>query len=119
MSQPIPPSPHLSEETLVLRTIADLPTSEQAAAEAHLQARDQCRDANARLVETLGLVDEAPPSEPPEGFERVMWARVQAKLPERRPVDGRRGSRRGGRSPPARWCWPPRRSWPADGRACR
>jgi hypothetical protein len=86
MSQPIPPSPHLSEETLVLAHYRDLPTSEQAAAEAHLQACDQCREADARLVETLGLVDAAPPSEPPEGFERVMWARVQAKLPERRPV---------------------------------
>lgn len=86
MSQLIPPSPHLSEETLVLAHYRDLPVSEQAAAEAHLQACDQCRDADARLVETLGLVDAAPPSEPPEGFERVMWARVQAKLPERRPV---------------------------------
>lgn len=84
MTQPIPSSPHLSEETLVLAHYRDLPASEQAAAEAHLQSCDQCRGADARLVETLGLLDSAPPSEPPEGFERVMWARVQAALPERR-----------------------------------
>jgi hypothetical protein len=86
MNQPNPPSPHLSEETLVLAHYRDLPASEQAAADEHLQACGQCREADARLVETLGLVDAAPPSEPPEGFERVMWARVQAALPERRPA---------------------------------
>ena len=75
--------PHLTEETLVLAHYRDLPPSEQAAADAHLEACEPCREAEQRLVQTLGLVDAAPAPEPPPGFERVMWARVQAALPER------------------------------------
>jgi hypothetical protein len=77
------PSPHLTEETLVLAHYRDLPAPEQAAADAHLQTCGACREAEQRLVQTLGLVDAAPAPEPPPGFERVMWARVQAALPER------------------------------------
>ena len=75
--------PHLTEETLVLAHYRDLPPPEQAAADAHLEACEPCREAEQRLVQTLGLVDAAPAPEPPPGFERVMWARVQAALPER------------------------------------
>jgi hypothetical protein len=85
---PLSPS-HLTEETLVLAHYRDLPPLEQAAADAHLQSCEPCRDAEQRLVQTLGLVDEAPAPEPPPGFERVMWARVEAALPERRPAGWR------------------------------
>ena len=79
----VQPPPHLSEEDLVLAYYRDLPAAEQAAADAHLAACDACRDARARLVETLGLVDAVPAAEAPPGFERVMWAKVQAALEER------------------------------------
>ena len=78
----VPQSPsHLSEEDLVLAHYRELPAADQAAADAHLAGCEHCRTARARLVETLGLVDSAPAAEPPPGFERVMWARVQAALP--------------------------------------
>ncbi|MGE0362682.1 MAG: hypothetical protein AB7H93_15880 [Vicinamibacterales bacterium] len=78
-----PTSPHLSEEDLVLAYYRELPAAEQVDADDHLAACQRCRDSRARLVETLGLVDAAAPAEPPPGFERVMWARVQAALPGR------------------------------------
>ncbi|MGD9904049.1 MAG: zf-HC2 domain-containing protein [Vicinamibacterales bacterium] len=78
--------PHLSEEDLVLAYYRELPGDEQRAADAHLAVCAACRDGRARLVETLGLVDAAPPAEPPPGFERVMWARVQAGLAEQAPL---------------------------------
>jgi hypothetical protein len=81
--------PHLTEETLVLAHYRDLPPPEQSAADAHLAACEPCREAERRLVQTLGLVDAAPAPEPPPGFERVMWARVQAALPDRQPAGWR------------------------------
>jgi len=78
-----PTEPHLSEEDLVLAYYRELPAVEQVSADDHLAVCDDCRVRRARLVETLGLVDAAAPAEPPPGFERVMWARVQAALPER------------------------------------
>lgn len=75
--------PHLSEEDLVLAYYRELPAAEQVDADDHLAACESCRDNRARLVETLGLVDAAAPAEPPPGFERVMWARVEAALPPR------------------------------------
>jgi hypothetical protein len=75
---------HLTEENLVLAHYRDLPPADQAAADEHLESCEACRAVEQRLVQTLGLVDAAPAPEPPPGFERVMWARVQAALPERR-----------------------------------
>lgn len=75
---------HLSEDDLVLAHYRELPAAEQAQAEAHLAGCEHCRHARERLVETLGLVDAAPAAEAPPGFERVMWARVQAGLDEAR-----------------------------------
>jgi hypothetical protein len=72
---------HLGDDDLVLAYYRELPAAEQAQADAHLAACEACRDARTRLVQTLGLVDAAPPVDAPEGFERVMWARVQAALP--------------------------------------
>ena len=59
----------------------ELPAPDQAAADNHLAACETCRAARTQLVETLGLVDAAPAAEAPPGFERVMWARVEAALP--------------------------------------
>ncbi len=85
MTVPSRPAPHLSEEDLVLAYYRELPAREQSSAEEHLADCEACREARARLVETLGLVDAAPAAEPPPGFERVMWARVQAALPPAQP----------------------------------
>jgi hypothetical protein len=75
---------HLAEDDLVLAYYRELPAAEQAHADAHLTECEACREARVRLVQTLGLVDAAPPAEAPPGFERVMWARVQAALAPRR-----------------------------------
>ena len=81
MTVPSIPSAHLSEEDLVLAYYRELPAPDQAAADNHLAACETCRAARTQLVETLGLVDAAPAAEAPPGFERVMWARVEAALP--------------------------------------
>ncbi len=82
MTTPSRPA-HLTEEDLVLAHYRELPDGEQRAADAHLAGCDACRESRDRLIDTLGLVDAAPPAEPPPGFERVMWARVEAALPPR------------------------------------
>jgi hypothetical protein len=79
---------HLSEEDLVLAHYRELPAADQAQAEAHLSGCETCRHARERLVETLGLVDTAPDADAPPGFERVMWARVQARLDDARQPRG-------------------------------
>ncbi len=45
-----------------------------------------CQAAWDEIGETLKLVDVATVPEPPDGFERVMWARVARALPPRRRV---------------------------------
>lgn len=75
---------HLSEESLVLHYYGDETHEERARAVRHLAACDPCRAELTRLSQVLALVS-AHDSEPaPEGFERVMWARVEQKLSESR-----------------------------------
>lgn len=68
---------HLTEEQLVLHHYREDGDEERRAAEAHLARCGECREALERLGLTLGLVTAAADPQAPEGFERVMWARVQ------------------------------------------
>jgi hypothetical protein len=80
---------HLSEDDLILRYYGEAGEAEAAAIDAHLAACATCRDAWLEIGQTLKLVDTASVPEPPDGFERVIWARVQQALPE----------------PPRAWTW--------------
>lgn len=73
---------HLSEEDLVLRYYGEPDAVDEARMQAHLSSCAACRDAWQELTQTLALVDTAAVPEPPDGFERVMWARVRQALPE-------------------------------------
>jgi hypothetical protein len=73
--------PHLSEEELILHYYREGGVAEQRRAGAHLASCDRCREELTRLTQVLALVEAHADERAPEGFERVMWARVQARLP--------------------------------------
>jgi hypothetical protein len=75
---------HLSEEALVLHYYSEETPQERASAVRHLAACEPCRAELARLSQVLGLVSAHDYEPAPEGFERVMWARVEQKLSESR-----------------------------------
>jgi hypothetical protein len=57
-------------------------TGETAAAESHLASCAACRQELARLQHVLGAVDSSVLAavEPPDGFERTVWARLEPNL---------------------------------------
>jgi hypothetical protein len=71
---------HISDDDLILHFYGENAGGE-ARIDAHLQTCASCQDAWHDLQETLQLVDSAVPPDPEAGFERVMWAKVQAALP--------------------------------------
>lgn len=77
---------HLTDEDLILHFYGEGGPREERRIDDHLAACSECRQAWAELGETLKLVDAAKVPEPGDGFERVMWARVQRALPEARPA---------------------------------
>ena len=72
---------HPTDDDLILHFYGELPPGEGARVDGHLRACASCHDAWSELGETLKLVDAAAIPEPPDGFERVMWAKVQQTLP--------------------------------------
>jgi hypothetical protein len=75
---------HLTGDELTLHYYGDGTASERDAAELHLASCHDCRAALTRLKQVLALVDAHAEAPAPDGFERVMWARVQAGLEARR-----------------------------------
>lgn len=73
---------HLTEEDLVLHYYGE--DNDRARVERHLVDCDTCRTDFAKLRHTLSLVDAVEVPEPPEGFERTVWARLAPELPARR-----------------------------------
>lgn len=80
---------HPSEDDLILRFYGETAGADEAQVREHLQSCGDCRALWDELGRTLTLVDRAAVPEPPDGFERVMWARVERALPEQ----------------PSRWTW--------------
>jgi hypothetical protein len=76
---------HPTEDDLILRFYGEHEAAETSRIDGHLRTCGACQSAWTELTETLKLVDTAPVPEPPPGFERVMWAKVQQALPEREP----------------------------------
>jgi anti-sigma factor RsiW len=77
---------HPTDDELIEQFSGDADPVGRARLEAHLRECDECRREWAGLSAALTIVDAAVP-EPPDGFERVMWARVSqaiADAPQRR-----------------------------------
>ncbi|MCC7124896.1 MAG: hypothetical protein IT178_08610 [Acidobacteria bacterium] len=70
---------HLTDEEQVQLHDGDDELDLRWAAE-HLASCAACREAQAALARTLDTVSRQSLQEPPEDFERVMWARVSARL---------------------------------------
>ena len=70
---------HLTHDDAVLHFYGDT-GSEAAAIDAHLASCPACRDAFARLRDTLAAVEALPPEDPPPGFEARLWARIAPEL---------------------------------------
>lgn len=72
---------HVTDDDLILHFYGEA-TREAARIDAHLA---ECADCNANwdaLQQTLKMVDNCEVPDAPEGFERVMWARVRPSLPD-------------------------------------
>ncbi len=78
-----PHSRHLTDDELVLLYFDEC--ADRPGAEAHLAACESCRRGLADLGETLAYVADHQEVEAPEGFERVMWARVERQLQDTAP----------------------------------
>jgi len=75
---------HLTEDELVLHYYGEPNDGDEAAAAAHLSACEDCRRSYTRLQRVMAAVDNAPVPPLPDGFERIVWARLEPSLPPRR-----------------------------------
>ena len=78
-------SNHITDDDLILHFYGE-GTDETARIDGHLGECDDCRANWHTLQQTLKMVDSCEVPEAPEGFERVMWARVQPSLPSAKPA---------------------------------
>ena len=74
---------HLDEDALVLHYFGEDGDADREAARRHLGGCEACREELERLRETLEMVSAAGVPPAPDGFERVMWARVSRELEAR------------------------------------
>jgi hypothetical protein len=75
---------HLDEDALVLHYFDEGSAAAREAARRHLATCEACRDELDQMRDALALVSASAPPEAPDGFERVMWARVSRQLEARR-----------------------------------
>ena len=78
---PEPMTRHLTDEELLLDFYDEGSAIDRARVRTHLEQCEQCRALDEELRGVLTAVDTAPISEPPSGFEREMWARIEPLLP--------------------------------------
>jgi hypothetical protein len=74
---------HLTDEELLLDFYGEGSDDERSRARTHLEQCEECRALDQELRAVLTAVDRAPITEPPSGFEREMWARIEPLLPVR------------------------------------
>ncbi|MEN3338417.1 MAG: hypothetical protein V7647_2093 [Acidobacteriota bacterium] len=74
---------HLTDDELILHHYGERAPTDTAGAAAHLETCRTCGAAYAQLQRTLAAVDDSRPPEPPAGFERAVWARLQPELEHR------------------------------------
>jgi predicted anti-sigma-YlaC factor YlaD len=71
---------HLDDEALILHQLGDDDEAAREAARRHLASCESCREQLDQIGDVLAMVSTSAPPAAPEGFERVMWARVSARL---------------------------------------
>jgi len=73
-------SGHLADEDIVLDYYGELDAADRDRVRAHLAWCADCQHADRDVRATLRLVDVTPVPEPPESFERELWARIEPQL---------------------------------------
>jgi hypothetical protein len=71
---------HLSDDELILHSYGEIDRADRARVDEHLASCEQCQVAKEKLARVMAMVDTASPVEAPEGFERVVWARLEPAL---------------------------------------
>jgi hypothetical protein len=79
-------TPHLEDDDLVLHYYGEMTDAQEAQAAVHLGQCTTCHANYRRLKQVLAAVDEAAlaAGDVPDGFERVVWARLEPALPRAR-----------------------------------
>jgi hypothetical protein len=72
--------PHLTEEDLILHYYGELQSDAAAHTAGHLRECAACRGAFTKLQRVFAMVDAAPEPALSDGFERIVWARLQPAL---------------------------------------
>ena len=72
--------PHLTEDDLVLHYYEELEGDAARRAAEHLQECAACREAFTKLQRVFAIVDTAPEPALGDGFERIVWARLEPGL---------------------------------------
>ena len=72
--------PHLTDDDLVLHYYGELEGDTAGQAAAHLRECGTCREALTKLQRVFALVDTVPEPALGDGFERVVWARLEPGL---------------------------------------
>jgi hypothetical protein len=78
---PKPLTDHLTDEELLLDFYDEGTAIDRTRVRSHLGQCEECRSLDQELRAVLTAVDTTPISEPPSGFEREMWARIEPLLP--------------------------------------
>ena len=74
-------SNHITDDDLILHFYGE-DNSDAPKIDAHLAECGECRENWQALQQTFKMVDSCDVPDAPEGFERVMWARVRPSLPD-------------------------------------
>jgi len=79
-------TPHLEDDDLVLHYYGEMTDAQESQATAHIGQCTACHANYRRLQQVLAAVDEAAMAgmDVPDGFERVVWARLEPALPRAR-----------------------------------
>ena len=75
---------HLIEDDLVLHYYGELDAAAEGHVTAHLSSCEECHRSYVRLQRVMAAIDTMPAPALTEGFERVMWARLEPALQRRR-----------------------------------
>jgi len=78
---PEPLTRHLTDEELLLDFYDEGTAVDRTRVRTHLAQCEECRALDQELRAVLTAVDTTPITEPPNGFEREMWARIEPLLP--------------------------------------
>ena len=71
---------HLNDDDLVLHYYGEMDAAEETRASAHLSECGPCHGSYTKLQRVLAAVEAAPAPEIADGFERIVWARLEPDL---------------------------------------